>query len=68
MSLDRNFVDTVCQPGKGAATCSFLLNDGEWSCGKGTVFEQILKQRRASASMRALGDNCSGPPTFQPNK
>lgn len=60
-------VNTLCRPGQGAATCSFLLMAPRagWTCAKGTEFEKILAERRQYRRMRALGDNCSGAPEFR---
>lgn len=57
----------VCKLGKGKATCSFLVFDADngFTCAKGTGLEKILAQRREQGTMRAQGDNCSGPPAFQ---
>lgn len=56
----------VCKSGQGEATCSFIGCGGEYICLKGTEMEGTIKRRRAERTMRALGDNCSGPPDFIP--
>lgn len=60
---------TLCRPGKGAETCSFLMYgpDG-FECAKHSGFAPLLEAKRAAKSIRALGDNCSGAPDFTPTK
>ena len=59
----------LCKMGQGEKCCSFLvINMDGFACGKGSDLEPILSQRRSLKQMRALGDNCSGPPTFTPNE
>lgn len=65
--MDKTHVETVCQPGQGAATCSFLMIGPEgFCCAKGTGVEPILQRRRAERDMVALSDNCGGPPDYDP--
>jgi len=65
--LDEKHLKNVCKLGGGAFTCSYLGMGAEGAeCFKGTGFQRIIDQRRAEKSMRAMGDNCSGPPNFIP--
>jgi hypothetical protein len=64
--LSEQQVKDLCKAGKGEATCSFLTMGGSgMCCSKGSVFEAVIRERRPT--MRAKGDNCSGPPDFKPN-
>jgi len=64
-ALNEFHVKNVCKFGKKEETCSFLAMGGEGlMCTKGTSLEFIIQQRREQKSMRAMGDNCSGPPDF----
>lgn len=56
----------LCRPGQGAASCSFLVIHNGWRCAKGSDLEPLILSRRANLSMKAMGDNCSGPPDFAP--
>jgi len=65
-------VTKICKRGMGEVCCSFLIVDGalglgNYSCAKDTDIEPTIRERRATASMKAMGDNCSGPPHFTPN-
>lgn len=63
---DPEFRDSICRPGEGAATCSYLtLGDG-FECAKSspTLYSAIEARR---PSMAAQGDNCSGFPMFTPS-
>lgn len=64
--LPAGYKENVCKFGKGRVTCSFLgiTTDG-LHCLKNSSFESAIRQRRQENSMRAKGDNCSGPPDFQ---
>lgn len=67
-ALPKEKVDTLCLPGMGELTCSFLaLGPNGLMCAKGTIIENRIVFRRNEGSMRAKGDNCSGPPDFTPN-
>lgn len=61
---DPEFRDSICRPGEGAATCSYLtLGDG-YECAKGSPsLYYAIKAHRPE--MTAQGDNCSGPPAFE---
>lgn len=64
--INENHLKNVCKLGGGAFTCSYLMMGAEGAeCSKGTGFQRIIDQRRAEKSMRAMGDNCSGPPKFE---
>jgi len=67
--LDKEHLKNVCKLGRGAVTCSYLGMGTEGAeCLKSTSFQRIINQRRAEKSIRAIGDNCSGPPNFKPTK
>lgn len=63
---------TVCQPGRDAATCAYLLHGPReigsvwsgWCCAKKTEHEETLRQRVIRGTINARGDNCSGPIDF----
>lgn len=56
----------ICKFGKGPETCSFLgMTGNEFQCLKGSSLESVIRQRRRENSIRAKGDNCSGPPDFK---
>jgi hypothetical protein len=65
VAIPAGYEETVCQPGKGKLTCSFLGMTPDFECLKGTAFEPELQRRRQEGSMGAQGDNCSGPPDFK---
>jgi len=60
--LPIGHIDNVCQIGKGSITCSFLVSgpDG-FFCAKGSNLEDLIYRRKIEGSIRAMGDNCSGP-------
>lgn len=60
-------VEQVCKPGQGAATCAFLGLHKGWCCAKGSWVEGMVRDRLAKGTMNAKGDNCQGPPTFEPH-
>ncbi len=60
-------LQNVCKLGQGEVVCAFLTSGpGGFTCTKGTSMEDTIRQRLASGSMNAKGDNCSGPPNFAP--
>lgn len=60
-------VRSVCKPGHGHETCSFMIaGAGGLKCGKGSAFENAIRQRLVEGTMNAKGDNCSGHPDFTP--
>ncbi len=66
--LSESMVTKICKRGMGEVCCSFLIAappDG-YSCAKGTDIDLLIRERRSSASITAMGDNCSGPPDFTP--
>lgn len=67
--VDNTRAETLCKFGKGAETCSFLSMTVVvgFTCEKGSGIEDIIRSRRAEGTMKAKGDNCSGPPNFTPN-
>lgn len=57
------WVNKACQPGKGPLTCKYLMfGEAGYMCAKGSTFQAFIDTR----SLKAQGDNCSGPPDFQP--
>ncbi len=65
IELPKDYLENVCRFGKGSLTCSFLAMGSEGlSCLKGHPLESIIRQRREAGTIRAKGDNCSGPPVF----
>lgn len=67
--IDEKHLKNVCKHGGGAFTCSYLASGGQgFECLKGTGFQNIIERRRAEKSMIAMGDNCSGPPKFEPTQ
>jgi hypothetical protein len=71
---DDELAETVCQfaperpqRGRSAKMCSYLMPHGEdWECAKRTAFEPLIRARRIIGAIKAMGDNCSGPPHFEP--
>ena len=65
-NISNDHVKKVCQPGT-ASCCTYLTMRDGWTCAKAIGLEGIkalLDQRRAEKTIRAMGDNCSGPPNF----
>ena len=63
--LPPGYEEAVCKLGKGEAACSFLGMTGDGvRCLKGSAFESEIRRRRGNGSIRAMGDNFSGPPNF----
>lgn len=61
---DETFLREVCIVVQGPATCRFLvLSTDGFECAKGTIIERVIRNR--ALKMRAQGDNCSGPPSFE---
>ncbi len=44
----------------------FFMRSNAWECAKKTNFEEVLRKRRECRYPGAEGDNCSGPPNFEP--
>lgn len=66
--LPSGYEDRVCKKGQGAATCCFLGMGGHptgMKCLKGSDFEPAIRENMTRGTMRAKGDNCSGPPEFK---
>lgn len=60
-------LDNICKLGQGEAVCAFVGAGADgFSCMKGSAVDATIRQRIASGSMNAKGDNCSGPPEFTP--
>lgn len=65
--IPAHLVTSVCQVGQGAQTCSYLCHQGGWACAKGSNFQKVIDAKRVSPEgMKAMGNNCSGPPDFIP--
>lgn len=65
--LTDDHSERICQRGKGAVTCSFLMFGGNgFECGKSSSFEGGIRQKLAAGTLKSKGDNCSGPPNFTP--
>ena len=65
--INEEHLKNVCLLGAGSLTCSYLGMGGQgFECLKRTQFQGIIDRRRAERQIRAMGDNCSGPPEFQP--
>jgi hypothetical protein len=65
VSIPKGYQDAVCKKGKGKITCSFLgFGEGGFICLKGSSMETVIRGKLRDGSMRAKGDNCSGPPQF----
>lgn len=56
----------VCKGVGGSSTCAFILMSAHFTCTKGTELEALLRSRVTEGTIRARGDNCSGPPDFVP--
>ena len=53
---------SVCLFGQGAKCCTYLgMMDG-FRCLKHSEFHALLTARREAGTIRAMGDNCPGPP------
>lgn len=53
----------VCKRGQGEKCCRYLIvNGANWCCAKDSNFQSAIDER--FASMKAKGNNCSGPPNF----
>lgn len=69
MNISDEHAAKVCRGTGGAHMCSFLVTNPEgWECAKGTPVELVINARRAERSMKATGNNCSGPPYFAPSE
>ena len=67
-ALPKDYENSVCKIGKGAATCAFLtMGAGGFQCGKDSTVEKAIRERLAEGTMRSKGDNCSGAPNFTPS-
>lgn len=65
VSIPSGYQDAVCKRGKGETTCGFLGFGGNgFLCLKGSSAETNIRANLRDGSMRAKGDNCSGPPDF----
>lgn len=63
-TLSDAHVEGVCRLGQGAACCAFLMRQDGWFCAKiDAVLVSTITDRRPT--MRAQGDNCSGPPNYE---
>lgn len=66
---DRH-LDSVCRPGHGGDTCAYLTmrpvaGGSIWQCAKSDpIVTEAIRERLAQGTMKAQGDNCSGPPEW----
>jgi len=62
---DDRRLDQVCRAKQGSESCRYLvMNEEGLACSKGSNLQQTIDDQ--ADSMRAKGDNCSGPPDFIP--
>ena len=67
MALSDDQMENLCLVGSGRFCCSFLvMGSNGFQCAKSTEFESVIRVRRARGTITAMGDNCSGPPDFNP--
>ena len=66
-AMTDEFVKKVCAPVPGPDACSYLLMGPKgWSCAKAEAgLKTTIDERRSVKAMRAMGDNCSGPPLYE---
>lgn len=60
---------TLCRKGQGAQICRFLTVGGPeiaFQCAKGSEMHDYLNNRALTGKLKAQGDNCTGPPDFEP--
>jgi hypothetical protein len=43
-----------------------MMGSGSFECAKDTEFEELIDGRREGGKINAMGNNCSGPPEFEP--
>lgn len=67
MIISKDQARDVCLLGKGVTCCSYVGagKDG-LVCLKDTPHHMEMFRRRMTGDMKAMGDNCSGPPDFTP--
>ena len=66
-SITEDHASEVCKKGQGPACCSYLAMDRGYVCVKSDrAFKATVDERRNDKLMKAMGDNCSGPPDFTP--
>jgi len=65
--VDDNRRTSVCEGAGSSATCRFLTaGPGGFACAKGSDLHGYISGRVEAGTMKAVGDNCSGPPDFTP--
>lgn len=66
-TLSDSWTVNTCKRGQGAETCSYLMMGPlGWHCAKENAgFCKLIDEKRATGNIRAMADNCSGPPLFQ---
>lgn len=58
-------VKDVCRPGT-VECCRYLcMGSMGWECAKHTSLQTVIDTRANSGQMRAIGDNCDGPPSVE---
>lgn len=65
---DKEWLDSVCQIGKGARCCRYLMVSGRgWECAKEQDgnFKEMIDKRVEAGTFTAQGDNCDGPSSPQ---
>jgi hypothetical protein len=66
--ITEQMAQTLCLEGQGERCCSYMILTTEGrACAKGSNLFPMLAERHLMKTMGALGDNCSGPPSFIPN-
>ena len=70
IAVTKEHQTEVCRLGQGELCCSYLgFTPGVgMACLKASQFEEMISKRREAKSMAAMGDNCSGPPDFEPTE
>ena len=69
MIISKDQAKNVCLLGKGPTCCSYVgMGEDTIVCLKDTAHHMELFRRRMTGAMKAMGDNCSGPPDFIPTK
>jgi len=68
MNLSEQHVKEICKIGQGIEACCYLIMCGTkgFECAKGTILARSFRLKREAKSISAQGDNCSGPPNFEP--
>jgi hypothetical protein len=65
--IDADKLKSVCKLGEQQETCSYLIAGADgFECAKGSSLHREIQQRREAGTIRAMGDNCQGPPDYKP--